>query len=164
MPEGLRSFARSPSPDRAKKILSVLSVSLWLVNKGGHRNLVSTLCGAEGIGVKGFWRDPEPVSPWESSGGKMRIMQPATIVLMVLLVAMTVACATSRKQPNSYEECISLCSDEVSLCTRSCYHWKWSESMDCVQKCNQKSAECRQQCSTLKERIPEHYDQGGDLG
>ena len=42
---------------------------------------------------------------------KMRIMQPATIVLMALLVAMTVACATPRKQPNSYEECISLCSD-----------------------------------------------------
>ena len=96
----------------------------------------------------------------------MRIMQPASIVLMALLVAMTVACATSKKQPNSYEECISLCSDEVSRCTRKCYHLKWSSKhrMDCVRICNQKSAECRQQCSTLKERIPEHYDQGGDLG
>ena len=94
----------------------------------------------------------------------MRIMQPAVKLLMAMLVAMTVACATPNKQPNSYEECISLCSDEVSRCTRSCYHWKYSESMDCVQKCNQKSAKCQQQCSTLKERIPEHYDQGGDLG
>jgi hypothetical protein len=31
LPEGLRSLARSPSPDRARKILSVLSVSPWLV-------------------------------------------------------------------------------------------------------------------------------------
>jgi hypothetical protein len=32
VPEGLRCFARSPSPDRAKeKTDSVLSVSLWLV-------------------------------------------------------------------------------------------------------------------------------------
>ena len=96
----------------------------------------------------------------------MRIMQPATIVLMALLVAMTVACATPPKQPNSYEECITLCSDEVTRCTRSCYNWKWSaqQSLDCVRNCNQKSAECQQQCSTLKEPIPEHYDQGGDLG
>jgi len=28
---GQRSFARSPSPDRAKKIYSVLSVPLWLI-------------------------------------------------------------------------------------------------------------------------------------
>ena len=96
----------------------------------------------------------------------MRIMQPATILLMALLVAMTVACSTPRKQPNSYEECMSLCSDEVRHCTRSCYNWKWSakKSMDCVRTCNQKSTECQQQCSRLKEPIPEHYDQGGDLG
>ena len=31
VPAGLRSFARSPSPDRAKNIPSVLSVSPWLV-------------------------------------------------------------------------------------------------------------------------------------
>ena len=96
----------------------------------------------------------------------MRMRHPLTIVLMALLVAMTVACATPRKQPNSYEECMSLCSDEVSRCTRSCYNWKWSskKSMDCVRTCNQKSEECQQHCSRLNEHIPEHYDQGGDLG
>jgi hypothetical protein len=96
----------------------------------------------------------------------MRITQPATIVLMALLVAMTVACATPNKQPNAYQECISLCSDEVTRCTRSCYNWKWStqQSLDCVRTCNQKSAECQQQCSTLKESTPEHHDQGGDGG
>ena len=88
------------------------------------------------------------------------------VVLMALLVAMTVACATSGKQPNSYEECISICSNEVTRCTRSCYNWKWSaqKSLDCVRNCNRKSEKCQQQCSTLKERTPEHYDQGGDLG
>ncbi len=88
------------------------------------------------------------------------------MMLIALLVAMTVACATQRKQANSYEECISLCSDEVTRCTRSCYNWNWSaqKSLDCVRNCNQKSEECQQQCTTLKERIPEHYDQGGDLG
>ena len=96
----------------------------------------------------------------------MRIMQPAIKLLMAMLIPITVACATPRKQQNSYEECISLCSDEVTHCTRSCYNWKWSaqQSLDCVRNCNQKSAECQQQCSTLKKRIPEHYDQGGDLG
>lgn len=96
----------------------------------------------------------------------MRIRQPVTIVLMALLVAMTVACATPSKQPNAYEECISLCSYEVTRCTRSCYNWKWStqQSLDCVRNCNQKSAECQQQCSTLKEPTPEHHDQGGDVG
>ena len=88
------------------------------------------------------------------------------LVLMALLVAITVGCATSSKQPNSYKECISLCSDEVTRCTRSCYNWKWSaqKSLDCVRNCNQKSQKCQQQCSTLQERTPEHYDQGGDLG
>jgi hypothetical protein len=96
----------------------------------------------------------------------MRIMKSATIALMALLVAMTVACTTPSKQPNSYEDCISRCSDEVTRCTRGCYNWKWSaqKSLDCVRNCNQKSEECQQQCSTLQERIPEHYDQGGDLG
>jgi hypothetical protein len=94
------------------------------------------------------------------------IYERSGLVLMALLVAMTVACATPSKQPNSHEECISLCSDEVTRCTRSCYNWKWSaqQSLDCVRNCNQKSEECQQQCSTLKRRIPEHYDQGGDLG
>jgi hypothetical protein len=111
-----------------------------------------------------LWREEN--SYFDIQEKEMRIMQPATLVLMALLVAMTVACATSKKQPNSYEECISLCSDEVSRCTRKCYHLKWSSKhrMDCVRICNQKSAECRQKCSTLKDRIPEHYDQGGDLG
>ena len=97
---------------------------------------------------------------------EMRITQPATMVLMALLVAMTVGCATPSKQPNSYEECITLCSDEVTRCTRSCYNWKWSaqQSLVCVRNCNQKSEDCQQQCSTLIERTPEHYDQGGDLG
>lgn len=97
---------------------------------------------------------------------EMRIIQPAYKVLTTLLVVMTVTCATPNKQPNSYEDCISLCSDEVTRCTRSCYNWKWSaqKSLDCVRNCNQKSEKCQQQCSTLKERIPEHYDQGGDLG
>jgi hypothetical protein len=96
----------------------------------------------------------------------MRIMKSACGVLMALLVAMTVACATPGKQPTSYDECISFCSDEVTSCTRSCYSWKWStqQSLDCVRTCNQKSEECQQQCSTLKERIPEHYDHGGDGG
>ena len=94
------------------------------------------------------------------------IREISGLVLMALLVAMTVACATPSKQPNSYEECITLCSDEVTRCTRSCYNWKWStqQSLDCVRNCNQKSEECQQQCSTLIERTPEHYDQGGDLG
>jgi hypothetical protein len=96
---------------------------------------------------------------------EMRIMKSVIIALMALLVAMTVACTTPSKQPNSYEDCISLCSDEVTRCTRGCYNWKWSaqKSLDCVRNCNQKSEECQQQCSTLQERIPEHYDQGGDL-
>jgi hypothetical protein len=100
--------------------------------------------------------------PWS----QQVIHEISGLVLMALLVAMTVACATPRKQPNSHEECISLCSDEVTSCTRSCYNWKWSaqQSLDCVRNCNQKSAECQQQCSTLKGSIPEHYDQGGDLG
>ena len=87
--------------------------------------------------------------PWS----QQVIHEISGLVLMALLVAMTVACATPSKQPNSYEECISLCSDEVTSCTRSCYNWKWSaqQSLDCVRKCNQKSAECQQQCSTLKE-------------
>ena len=88
------------------------------------------------------------------------------LVLMALLLAMTVACATPSKQPNTYEECISLCSQEVTRCTRSCYNWKWSaqQSLDCVRNCNQKSAECQQQCSTLKNPIPGQDHQGGDLG
>ena len=45
-------FARSPSPDQARKILpSVLSVSQWLVNKSAYRNLAPTVCGAKYIGV-----------------------------------------------------------------------------------------------------------------
>jgi hypothetical protein len=97
---------------------------------------------------------------------EMRLMQPATLFLMTLVVAMTVACATPSKQPYSYEECISLCSDEVISCTRSCYSWKWSaqQSLACVRNCNEKSEECRQQCSTRKERTPEHHDHGGDGG
>jgi hypothetical protein len=100
----------------------------------------------------------------------MRIMQPATILLMAALVALTVACATPRKQPNSYEECISLCSDEVSDCVRSCYSWKWSAKnvMDCVNDCNQKSTECQKKCSRLKEPnsqpMPGYHNQGGDAG
>ena len=96
----------------------------------------------------------------------MRIVQPATLLLAALLIALTVACATPSKQPSSYEECISLCSDEVTRCTRSCYSWKWSvqPSLDCVRNCNQKSEECQQQCSTLKGHTPEHSNQGGDLG
>ena len=100
----------------------------------------------------------------------MRIREPATILLIAALVAFTVACATPKKQPNSYEECISLCSDEVSDCVRSCSSWKWSAKnvMDCVNKCNQKSTECQKQYSKLKEPtsqpIPEYYNQGGDAG
>jgi hypothetical protein len=96
----------------------------------------------------------------------MWTMKPAIIALSALLVAMTFACAAPSKQPKSYEECISLCSDEVTSCTRSCYNWKWSaqQSLDCVRTCNQKSEECQQRCSTMKERIPEHYDHGGDGG
>ena len=30
------------------------SVSLWLVNKSGYRNLVSAVCGAQGIGDNGI--------------------------------------------------------------------------------------------------------------
>ena len=52
VPEGLRSLARSPPADRARNIVpSVFSVSPWLVNKSAYRNLVSTVCGAKGIGV-----------------------------------------------------------------------------------------------------------------
>ena len=100
----------------------------------------------------------------------MRIREPATILLIAALVALTVACATPKKQPNSYEECISLCSDEVSDCVRSCSSWKWSAKnvMDCVNKCNQKSTECQKQYSKLKEPtsqpIPEYYNQGGNAG
>lgn len=100
----------------------------------------------------------------------MSTMQPATLLLMALLVSLTVACATQRKQPNSYEECMSLCSDEVSDCVRSCHSWKWSAKklMDCINECNQKSAKCQKLCSKLKEptspRIPEYYNQGGDAG
>jgi hypothetical protein len=119
--------------------------------------------------VLGTPRNHHPaVARWHTHlrGLATAIHKISGLVLMALLVVMTVACATPRKQPNSYEECISLCSDEVTHCTRSCYNWKWSaqQSLDCVRNCNQKSAECQQQCSTLKERIPEHYDQGGDLG
>jgi len=64
LPEGLRSLARSPSPDRARKILSVLSVSPWLVNKSGYRNLVSTVCG----GFVGTTR--------ENSSGKQNEVKP----------------------------------------------------------------------------------------
>jgi hypothetical protein len=101
---------------------------------------------------------------------EMRIMQPATILLMASLVAFTVACATPRKQPTPYDECMSLCADEVTDCVRSCYRWKWETKkvMDCVTKCNQKSAECQKRCSKLKEpispRVPSHHDQGGDSG
>lgn len=100
----------------------------------------------------------------------MSTMQPATILLMALLVTLTVACATPSKQPNSYEECMSLCSEEVSDCVRSCYSWKWSATkvMDCINKCNQKSAECQKQCSRLKEPtsqpMPGYHNQGGDAG
>lgn len=92
----------------------------------------------------------------------MRAIKPA----IILLAALIVACATTNKQPNSYQECITLCSDEVTRCTRSCYNWKWSsqQSLECVRECNLKSAECQQKCSPLKERTPEHHDQGGDLG
>jgi hypothetical protein len=54
VPAGLRTFARSPSPDRAKNIVpSVLSVSPWLVNKSGYSNLLSKACGAQPIVVLG---------------------------------------------------------------------------------------------------------------
>jgi hypothetical protein len=100
--------------------------------------------------------------PWS----QQVIHEISGLVLAALLVAITVACATPSKQPNAYEECISLCSYEVTRCTRSCYNWKWStqQSLDCVRNCNQKSAECQQQCSTIKEPTPEHHDQGGDVG
>ena len=119
--------------------------------------------------VLGTPRNQHPaVARWHAHlrGLATAIHEISRLVLMALLVAMTVACSTPRKQPNSYEECMSLCSDEVSHCTRSCYNWKWSakKSMDCVRTCNQKSTECQQQCSRLREPIPEHYDQGGDLG
>ena len=100
----------------------------------------------------------------------MRILQPTTLLPMVVLVVLTVACATQRKQPNSYEECMSLCSDQVRDYVRSCYAWKWSTKkvMDCIDKCNQESAECQKRCSKLKkptsQSIPEYHKQGGDAG
>ena len=100
----------------------------------------------------------------------MSKMQPATLLLMALLGTLAVACATPRKEPKSYEECMSLCSDEVSDCIRSCYSWKWSSKnvMDCINECNQKSAECQKLCSKLKELPsrprPGYHNQGGDAG
>ena len=100
----------------------------------------------------------------------MSTMQPATILLMALLVTLTVACATPSKQANPYEECMSLCSKEVSDCVRSCYTWKRSATkvMDCINKCNQKSAKCQEQCAKLKEPVlrprPGYHNQGGDAG
>jgi hypothetical protein len=100
----------------------------------------------------------------------MRIPQPATLLLMASLVVLTLACATQRKQATPYDECMSLCSDEVSDCVGSCYRWRWSTEkvMDCVNECNQKSAECQKQCSRLKDsttpRTPGHHHQGGDAG
>jgi hypothetical protein len=119
--------------------------------------------------VPGTPRNQHPaVARWHTHlrGLATAIRERFGLVLMALLVAMTVSCATPSKQPNSYEECISLCSDVVTRCTRSCYNWNWSaqKSLDCVRNCNQKSEECQQKCSTLQERMPEHYDQGGDLG
>ena len=56
VPAGLRSFAWSPSPDRAKNIIpSVLSVSPWLINKSGYANLLSKAGGAKQIGVLTNW-------------------------------------------------------------------------------------------------------------
>jgi hypothetical protein len=98
----------------------------------------------------------------------VRRMQPATILLMFLLIALTGACATQRKQPTPYDECMSLCGDELRDCVQSCYRWRWpaEKVLDCVDKCNQKSGECQKQCSKLKEpaspRQPGHHDQGGD--
>jgi hypothetical protein len=91
-------------------------------------------------------------------------------LLMVLLVTLTGACATSKGQPNPYDECMSLCGDEVSDCVQSCYRWRWSAKklMDCINECNQKSEKCQKLCSKLKEpnspRIPGYYNQGGDAG
>lgn len=83
--------------------------------------------------------------------------QRSLILLIAFLVAVMVSCTTTRKQPHTYEECMSLCSDQVSHCTQSCNTWKWSAEklMDCVNKCNQKNAECLQQCSELKGSISE---------
>ena len=124
---------------------------------GSEAHLERYVAGADARG-----RQEGRQYPWS----QQVIREISGLVLMALLVAMTVACATPSKQPNSYEECITLCSDEVTRCTRSCYNWKWSaqQSLDCVRNCNQKSEECQRQCSTLKNRTPEHYDQGGDLG
>lgn len=100
----------------------------------------------------------------------MRRLQPTTILLMTLLIGAIVGCARAKHQVDSYEGCMSLCSDELKRCLSSCYAWKHSDkkAMRCVQECNQKSAECQKLCSKLKgptsPPMPEYYNQGGDAG
>lgn len=100
----------------------------------------------------------------------MRMIPPATILLMALLVTLTVGCSTPTRQPSPYEECMSQCSEGLRGCVRSCYRWNWSAKtvMDCIEKCNRISAECQQRCASLKgppsPRAPGHYGQGGDAG
>jgi hypothetical protein len=73
----------------------------------------------------------------------MRLMQPATSLLMALLIAIALGCATNQHQITSYEECVSQCSAELERCISNCNTWKVrveqkdEKFIQCTNKCNQ---------------------------
>jgi hypothetical protein len=86
----------------------------------------------------------------------MRLMQPTTSLLMALLTAIALGCATKQHQITSYEECQYRCIAELEKCIANCNTWKVRVKgkdnifIQCVSKCNEEKTKCDQLCSKWK--------------
>lgn len=86
----------------------------------------------------------------------MRPIQPATSLLMALLIAIALGCASKEHKITSYEECQSQCIAKLEGCISDCNTWKVrvegrdKEFIQCIDKCNEEKAKCDQLCSKWK--------------